>query len=157
MNITFAKPSRPDSGTLVVGVGEGGALSPAAVSLDRAVKGAVKRAIAADSFEGKARQFLSIVAPAGIKAGRIVLAGLGKGKDFDASAAEKLGGALTAYREGVEAGTFPTADESFYMDERALKLIERMTPSPADDMSEAERVLTELHDGAATPVGEHHN
>jgi leucyl aminopeptidase len=97
MNITFAKPSRPDSGALVVGVGEGGTLSPGAASLDRAVKGAVKRAIAADPFEGKARQFLSIVAPAGIKAGRIVLAGLGKGKDFDAAAAEKLGGALTAY------------------------------------------------------------
>lgn len=97
MNITFAKPSRPATGALVVGVGEGGALSPGAASLDRAVKGAVKRAIAADPFEGKARQFLSIVAPAGIKAGRIVLAGLGKGKEFDASSAEKLGGALTAY------------------------------------------------------------
>ena len=65
--------------------------------------------------------------------------------------------AIRAYRDAVEAGEFPTADESFYMDEHALELIERMTPSPADDMSEAERVLTELHDGAATPVGEHHN
>ena len=101
MNITFAKPSRPVTGALVVGVGEGGALSPGAASLDRAVKGAVKRAIAADPFEGKARQFLSIVAPAGIKAGRIVLAGLGKGKEFDAAAAEKLGGALTAYLSSI--------------------------------------------------------
>jgi len=36
--------------------------------------------------------------------------------------------ALTEYRSEVEAGSFPTAKESFYMDERALKLIEKMAP-----------------------------
>ena len=35
--------------------------------------------------------------------------------------------ALVSYREAVAGGTFPTAEESFYMDERALALIERMT------------------------------
>ena len=52
--------------------------------------------------------------------------------------------AIATYREQVESGEFPTKKESFYMDDRALKLIERMTPDPADDMSEAERVLAEL-------------
>lgn len=65
--------------------------------------------------------------------------------------------AIRTYREAVEAGEFPTADESFYMDERALKLIERMTPSPADDMSDAARLLAELRDEAATPAGDHSN
>ncbi len=53
---------------------------------------------------------------------------------------------LRAYREAVEDGSFPTAAESFYMDERALELIRRMTPSDADDMSHAERVLREAHE-----------
>jgi 3-methyl-2-oxobutanoate hydroxymethyltransferase len=51
--------------------------------------------------------------------------------------------AITEYREQVEAGEFPTAAESNYMDERALALIERMTASPADDMSDAAEVLAE--------------
>ena len=54
--------------------------------------------------------------------------------------------ALTAYREGVEAGSFPAKDESFYMDAHALELIRRMTPDVEHDMSEAEQVLRELED-----------
>ena len=54
--------------------------------------------------------------------------------------------AMTAYREAVEAGTFPAAAESFYMDEHALELIRAMTPSAEQDMSEAERVLRDLED-----------
>jgi 3-methyl-2-oxobutanoate hydroxymethyltransferase len=57
--------------------------------------------------------------------------------------------ALTAYRQAVEAKEFPSADESFYMDERALALIERMAPpvpSSADgieDLGDASDVLAE--------------
>ncbi|MQA00555.1 MAG: 3-methyl-2-oxobutanoate hydroxymethyltransferase [Dehalococcoidia bacterium] len=54
--------------------------------------------------------------------------------------------AFTEYREMVETGEFPTADESFYMDERALELIRRMTPEPSEDMTDAERVLREWVD-----------
>ena len=54
--------------------------------------------------------------------------------------------AMTEYREAVEAGAFPTAAESFYMDEHALDLIRQMTPSAEQDMSEAERVLRDLED-----------
>ena len=54
--------------------------------------------------------------------------------------------AIVEYREAVEAGAFPTANESFYMDEHALDLIRQMTPSAEQDMSEAERVLRELED-----------
>ncbi|MEI6137298.1 MAG: 3-methyl-2-oxobutanoate hydroxymethyltransferase [Chloroflexota bacterium] len=54
--------------------------------------------------------------------------------------------AIIEYREAVEAGAFPTAAESFYMDEHALDLIRQMTPSPEQDMSEAERVLRDLED-----------
>lgn len=61
--------------------------------------------------------------------------------------AELIRGAITTYREQVERGEFPTAKESFYMDDRALALIERMTPGAADDMSDAEQVLAEWDAG----------
>ncbi len=51
---------------------------------------------------------------------------------------------LVAYREAVQAREFPAAAESFYMDERALALIERMAPPPeasVEDLSEAADVL----------------
>ena len=54
--------------------------------------------------------------------------------------------AITAYRDAVEAGAFPTAAESFYMDEHALELIRQMAPSAEQDMSQAERVLRDLED-----------
>ena len=54
--------------------------------------------------------------------------------------------AIIEYRTAVEAGAFPTANESFYMDEHALDLIRQMAPSAEQDMSEAERVLREVED-----------
>ncbi len=58
--------------------------------------------------------------------------------------AQVLRDGLVAYREAVEAREFPSAAESFYMDERALALIERMAPPPEatmEDLAEAAEVL----------------
>lgn len=63
-----------------------------------------------------------------------------------ANAGEVIRGAVREYVEQVRAGQFPTAAESFYMDERALELIRRMTPSADQDMSEAAQVLAELEE-----------
>ena len=60
--------------------------------------------------------------------------------------------AMTEYREAVETAAFPTAAESFYMDEHALELIRSMTPSAEQDMSEAERVLRDLEDAPTQPT-----
>jgi len=77
-------------GTLVVGILDGGALTGAASSADKATGGAVKRALAASRFKGQPGQSLELLAPAGVAASRIVLAGLGKGEGFDTAAAERL-------------------------------------------------------------------
>ena len=53
--------------------------------------------------------------------------------------------AITTYRKQVEAGDFPTADESFYMDEHALELIKAQLPELDGDLSDAQRVLA-THD-----------
>lgn len=58
--------------------------------------------------------------------------------------AQLLRDGLVAYREAVETKEFPAAAESFYMDERALALIERMAPPPEatlEDLAEAAEVL----------------
>jgi 3-methyl-2-oxobutanoate hydroxymethyltransferase len=53
--------------------------------------------------------------------------------------------AISTYRKQVEAGEFPTADESFYMDDRALELITLQLPELDGDLSDPQRVLAE-HD-----------
>lgn len=53
--------------------------------------------------------------------------------------------AVATYRAQVEAGEFPTADESFYMDEHALELIKAQLPELDGDLSDPQRVLAE-HD-----------
>ncbi|MSP49754.1 MAG: leucyl aminopeptidase [Alphaproteobacteria bacterium] len=95
MKITFSKPGLPAKGALVVGVYEGKKLTAGASELDRKTRGAIARAIAGSRFVGKSRQLLSILAPAGIEAERVVLLGLGKAKgETKPVDAEALGGAL---------------------------------------------------------------
>jgi len=101
MKISFAEPALPKSGTLVVGVTEERLLTPEATELDRDTSGALVRAMAASRFVGKKGQLLSILAPAGVPVGRIVLAGLGKLDTVDALQLEKLGGDLYAHLAGT--------------------------------------------------------
>jgi leucyl aminopeptidase len=88
MQISFVAPSLTETGAVVVGVAEGGALSGPAVGLDKATGGALTRALATNRFSGKAGQLLDIVAPSGVKASRILLVGIGKPSAFDGPAAE---------------------------------------------------------------------
>ena len=97
MKISFAKYDLETPAALVVGVSEGGAPSAGAKRLDEATGGAVTRALRSARFDGKAGQFLSILAPHGVPAGRVVLAGLGAAEKFDALAAAKLGGGAAAH------------------------------------------------------------
>jgi leucyl aminopeptidase len=119
MKISFAEPVLPKKGVVVVLVGEGKKLSPAAKDLDKRTRGTLARAIKASRFTGKEGQFLDILAPAGVTLERIVLAGTGKGKEFDALAQQALGGGMVG-RLGtsgsdtvtamVDAGTGKAAD-----------------------------------------------
>ncbi len=63
MKIVFSAPGLATSGALAVGVLEGGLLTPSAKQVDKKTSGAVKRAIKASRFNGKAGQKLMIVAP----------------------------------------------------------------------------------------------
>ena len=105
MQFSFAAPSTVVSGTWVVGATEGSALLPAAEKADKAVGGAIRRALSSSRFTGKAGQILEILAPAGVKASRIVVLGLGKPEDFDANGAEAAAAAAVGRLSGTgEAG-----------------------------------------------------
>lgn len=90
MKISISGARLPKSGALVVLVGKGKALSATAARLDEASGGALRRAIAASRFEGDSGQWLEVLAPAGIDAGRVLLAGVGD--KADARRIEDMGG-----------------------------------------------------------------
>ena len=92
MNITFSKPSYPSTGGLIALTAESSGLMPSAAKLDQKMKGSLKRAMNAEGFTGKRGQFMVVLAPAGLRADRVVLVGIGKAETFDSSAAERLGG-----------------------------------------------------------------
>ncbi len=75
---------------------EGGQLSSSAEALDMASAGAVRRAIAASRFTGKAGQTLDLLAPPGVVASRLLLVGGGARDSFDAAGAETF--AAVAYQ-----------------------------------------------------------
>jgi leucyl aminopeptidase len=90
MEIQFERPRAIGEGALVVGAFDGGKLGDAAIAVDKATGGALTRAIAASRFRGQSGQSLELLVPAGVKATRVILAGLGKGEDFNAASAERL-------------------------------------------------------------------
>ncbi len=90
MQVSFVAPGQIGAGALVVGVLEGGVLTPAATRADQQTGGALKRALGLSRFSGKTAQMLEVLAPQGVNASRVILVGLGKGNSFDANAAERV-------------------------------------------------------------------
>ena len=87
----------PKAGALVCFAAKNGKLLEAGAKLDKALKGAIKRAIESSSrFSGEKNQSLEIVAPAGVKNSRIVLLGLGDPKSLKDTDLENLGGSAVA-------------------------------------------------------------
>ncbi|MEQ8354128.1 MAG: leucyl aminopeptidase [Kiloniellaceae bacterium] len=96
MNISFASPSVPSSGALVVGVMEGAKLTPSAQNLNKQTGGALERAISASSFSGKKSELLDIVAPANLNNSRVLLVGLGAAAKLTEKDLQDLGGTVAA-------------------------------------------------------------
>ena len=84
-----AKPA--ETTALAVLAFEDGEYSPSAEALDKQLCGALKRAAAASRFRGQMGQTVSILAPTGVAAGRVLVVGAGKRIAFDAKAAESAG------------------------------------------------------------------
>ena len=105
MKIEFvdAKTQPTEATALAVLAFEGGEYSPAAEALDATMGGALKRAIAASRFKGAAGQTVSILAPSGVAAGRVLVVGAGKQAAFDAKGAESAG--ANAFNAAKDSGS----------------------------------------------------
>ncbi|HEX4271834.1 MAG TPA: leucyl aminopeptidase, partial [Rhizomicrobium sp.] len=108
MQISFVGPTdvtAKDGGAWVVAAAEKAALLPAAVRLDKASGGALTRALKFSRFTGKSGQFLEVLAPAGLKASRLLLVGLGKPDTLDEKGLETLGAQIAGrlYTSGESA------------------------------------------------------
>ena len=103
MKITFAKPSTPSRGAAAILSLKGGKLTPSGQGLDKALKGALKRAIAAARFKGDKAKTLDVVAPGGGAMDRVLVIGLGEAAEVDALRLQDAGGALYKALSGEEA------------------------------------------------------
>ena len=101
MQLSFVAPSAVNSGVWVVGAVEGPTLLPAAERADKAAGGTIRRALAVSRFTGKPGQVLEMLAPAGIKASRLLVVGLGKPEKFDANGAEAAAAAAVGRLSGT--------------------------------------------------------
>ena len=99
MKISFASPSLPKNGAVVVGIKDSKKLTLAASEIDKRTGGAIKRALSSGRFTGAKGQSLEIVAPAGIGNSRILLVGLGEG--LDELEQQALGGRVYARLNSV--------------------------------------------------------
>ncbi len=97
MKIEFAEYAIPKNGVVVAGVMDDKVLSPGAAELDRRTGGAITRALKSARFQGRNGDRLDLVSPGDGAYDRIVLVGIGKGKDRDALKAQDLGGNLVAH------------------------------------------------------------
>ncbi len=95
MKIEFvdANAAAGESAALAVLAFEDGEYSPAAEALDVTMGGALKRAVGASRFTGAPGQTVTILAPFGVAAGRVIVIGAGKQAAFDAKGAEAVGAA----------------------------------------------------------------
>ena len=110
MQISLNAPSNAASreGAWVVGALEGGALLPTAKMADKASGGALTRACKHSRFTGKSGQMLEVLAPAGLKASRLLLVGLGKAAGLDGKGLETLGAQIVGrlYASGETVANF---------------------------------------------------
>ncbi|MEX2454149.1 MAG: leucyl aminopeptidase [Rhodospirillaceae bacterium] len=92
MKISFASLTLPRTGPIVVGVLAGKKMLATAERLDKATGGALTRAMNASRFKGEKGQTLTVMAPTGIGANRVVMMGMGEAERFDDLAAQAFGG-----------------------------------------------------------------
>jgi leucyl aminopeptidase len=101
--ISFAKPPRAPTGTVVVLVGDDLVLGPGARALG--IDDLIRRAAATAEFKGKSKSTLDLLAPAGTGLDRLVLVGTGKPNEIADKDWISLGGAAMGALGKAKAAT----------------------------------------------------
>jgi leucyl aminopeptidase len=90
--ISFVEQVPSQTGALVILAGDGVRFGRTTAKAIDPVKEAVERAAKADGFKGKKTKALELIGPAGLKADRLIMLGVGKGRELKATDWLKLGG-----------------------------------------------------------------
>ncbi len=96
MKISFAKPGVVKAGALAVFATSGGALTPSAKTVDKAMGGALTRALKVQRYTGEVAEILEVLAPSGIDASRVLIVGLGPAGKANVGEFERAGGFVAA-------------------------------------------------------------
>ena len=99
LKLEFAPLSTPPKGVLIVFCDDALKFGAAARRVLAVTGDLVARAAAAERFKGKLASTLDIVAPAGLEVSRLVVVGVGKGRDLKARDFAKLGGVAMEQRK----------------------------------------------------------
>jgi leucyl aminopeptidase len=99
MKVEFSAFPRAFTGNVAVFVGADKQLLPTAETMDEAAGGALTRALSAGRFTGAKGQTQTMLGQSG-SAARLLLLGVGKGRELDARGAEGLGGVIAAEANG---------------------------------------------------------
>lgn len=119
---------------LVTAVYQGGKLPEATQSLGKSAADAIKKRTRG-GFDGKAGETLLLFEPAGLKAERLLLVGVGEEKDFDMSALRKAAAAAAAALDKAGVG-------------EAVSLLSQLVPDDATPQAVA-RAVVEASEHAA--------
>ena len=92
MRIAISEFSMPRRGALLVGVMADRTMTHTAAAVDKKTGGVLSRAMGTSRFKGGKGEMLEILAPNGLGANRVLLAGLGKPEEVDALTFEAVGG-----------------------------------------------------------------
>jgi len=96
MKIRFAKLAPDIDGALVVFAAEKSGLTAIGREVDKATRGQIVRAIKAADYKAAAETTLAVLAPDGLKAARIIVAGLGDPAKLNGHDLERIGGTIAA-------------------------------------------------------------
>ena len=160
MRVSFAEPKAVDQGLIIVAVAGDRTLGKRGSEIDKACGGALSRAMAAGSFEGKSGQALTVAAPAGLEKATIALLGVGDPKAMDSAARQAFGArickTINQHRAGDAvffyeefAGTKDTpadrvADVAYGARLRSYRFDKYLTKEPADKTPTAKRLTVQV-------------
>lgn len=110
LDIVFGKISKPEKGTVVVLTNEGPEYSEMAKLLDDESGGAISRAADFAEFKGKNNNSLDLIAPANLKASRVLVMGVSDSPDDEAYDWAALGGRIYSKLSGRDKPVAVIAD-----------------------------------------------
>jgi leucyl aminopeptidase len=95
-----ARPEAIEADAIVAFLAEGGIGTGAVAEIDRATGGVLSRLVTAGEIGGKRYECVPLLAPAGLRAGQLLIVGIGKREDVDAGTLYRAAATATRHLSG---------------------------------------------------------